>query len=191
MNHLDRDSLRARLRAGDPYQGEPMPGSNAARIRARMRAAAEGGHALPSWVPAAAAAMVAVVALGVWLGSRPSTPEGQLPGTPDGAAVAELPSEPVTTSQLPQVPETVQTEPAVVHPAPALPELAAAGPMVMAPPETAVAADQAPRTETLRIRFTAPGGTRIVWTLDPDFDPGTTRNDAPPARHQQGANDKW
>jgi len=189
MNDLDRDPLRERLRAGDPYQGEPMPGPDAVRIRARMRAAAEGGYAMPNWVPAAA--MVAVVALGVWLGSRPSTPEGQSPATPDGAAVAELPSEPVSTSQLPQVLETVQTEPEVVHPAPALPELAAVGQQASAPSEIAVAADQAPRTEARRVRFTAPRGTRIVWTLDPDFDPGTTHNSAPPARHQQGANDRW
>ena len=56
MNDLGRDSLGARLRAGDPYQGESMLTQDAARIRARMRSADVGARTRPNWKPAAAAA---------------------------------------------------------------------------------------------------------------------------------------
>jgi len=207
MTDLDHDSLRARLRAGDPYQGESMQGPDAARIRARMRAAAVDAQVRPNRILAAAAvAIVTVVALGVWVGSRPSTTEEPtplpLPATSDGAAVAELPAEPVSAPQPPSVAAPTRPGLAVVHPAPALPSPREHGLVVIAPPDTAdatqvaptgntVAATETPRTEARHVQFIAPRGTRIVWTLDPDFEPSTVRNDARQARHQQGANGKW
>jgi len=205
MNDLDRDDLRARLRAGDPYQGESMAAPDSARIQARMRAVAANARVGPNWIPAvAAAALVTVVALGIWAGSRPSTTVETLPApaTQGSAAVAELPADPVATPELPPVRESQRTGPAAVQSAPAPLASAESRRLADAEPQTAaaenaaqgetiVAAADAPRTEARRIQFTARRGTRIVWTLDPDFDPTTTRNDAPPVRHQQGANDKW
>lgn len=206
MNDLERDSLRARLRAGDPYQGEPMPTPDAARIKARMRsAAAVGPRIRPRWIPAAAT-MVAVVALGIWAASRPSTTQAPLPlaapATSGGDVVAESPSDAFSIPELPSVPEPARDGLAVAQQAPAIPAPAESGLVAVAPPETAEAAPGAVATTTVaaadpppaaarRIHFTAPRGTRIVWTLDPDFDPSMTRNGAPTARHQQGANGKW
>ncbi len=202
----DRDSLRERLQASDPYQGEPMPAPDVARIKTRMRASAGDKHARPSWIPvAAAAAVVAVVALGIWAGSRSLPTEESLAwpelATTEGAA-PELPSEPVPATDLPPVGELAQLGLVAVQPAPELPASAESSQQGAAPSETAGAADlplaettlavnDAPPAAARRIQFTARRGTRIVWTLDPDFEPSTTRNSAPPARQQQGANGKW
>ena len=201
MNDRERDSLRARLRAGDPYGGEPMPGPAAARIRARMRAAALGARGRPYWIPAAAAAaMVTVVVLGVWQGTGRSHPEqASLPASPPAAltppdenGVAESPgAEPTATMELPRVRPTGPADLAVTHPESALAAVAVDRLPAVAPPETAVTAPETMRTGVRRVQFTAPGGTRIVWALNPDFDPNMTRNGSPPARHQQGANGKW
>jgi hypothetical protein len=195
MSDLENDSLRAQLRAGDPYRGEPMPTLDAARVKARMRAAVAGVHVRLRWIPAAAAAAMATVAgLGVWVISRPSIPEQTLaapsPATAGVTGVSESPDETVSRPKTRLAGPTTQLDPADALAALAHPELAEAGPVAVAPPELAVAADQPPRTEARRIRFAAPRGTKIVWTLDPDFEPRTT-HDAPLSRHQQGANDQW
>ena len=202
MNDLYRDSLRARLRQGDPHRGESMPALDAARVKARVRAATTGATARPTWIPAAAvAATVTVVALGVWTGSRPGTraPASATAAGGNGSAAAPAePAEPVAPVAAPQsqlAPGLGQRQPAVVHAAPALPEPAPAA-TLLALPEAATAAQGAPpteaqRAEVRRVRFTAPRGTRIVWTLDPDFEPGTARDGAPSAPHQQGANERW
>ena len=71
MKDSDRETLRARLRAADPYQGDSLLASDTVRIKARMRAGAAGARPLPRWLPAAAAAaMVVAVAVGVWAGAR-------------------------------------------------------------------------------------------------------------------------
>ncbi len=51
--------------------------------------------------------------------------------------------------------------------------------------------DQANQFTALAYIFLA-WGAWLYWVdPDPDFEPSTTHNNAPPARHQQGANDKW
>jgi hypothetical protein len=209
MNDLERDSLRARLREGDPYQGEPMPAPDAVRIKARMRERATSQRGRPYWMLAAAAAGMAVVgALGVWVGPPPSTTEEPLPLSPQvsaprgGDAVADVSTDPVVVPESPPAREPGRPGLAATQPAPASPVAVEPRRVATAPPQVAstdhvaqatitVAAIDPPRAKTRHIQFTAPRGTRIVWTLDPYFEPSTTRTDEPPARHQQGANGKW
>ena len=71
----DRDSLNARLRAGDPYllEGGPLDAADAARLRHALRAAAlEQRPRRPALGWALAAASLAA-ALAVWIG-RPAPP---------------------------------------------------------------------------------------------------------------------
>lgn len=215
MKEIDRDALREQLHAGDPYRGEEMPAPDVARIKARMRATAGGARVRSNWIPAAAAAMIAVaVALGTWVNSHPSSTEEPLalpePASADGSLVSESRPEPLPDAppDAPQdtdasmVDDAAQTEFVAVQPAPASPQTVERRPAAIAPvepmgevgaavAEMTVAADDTPRGESRRIQFTARGGTRVIWTLDPDFEPRTTSKDAPPARRQQGANDKW
>lgn len=205
MNEFNRDALQSRLRAGDPYQGESLPASDAARIKAQIRAGAPGARVRLKWMPAAAAAaMVAVVALGIWLGSRPSMTEepSMSPSTAvsAGAGGPDAPP-PISIPETQPVGEPARASLAVVHPAPAPPARAEDGPAFTRPgsaSETEVAlaavsaaASATPTAAARRMQFTARGGTRIVWTIDPDFEPSMTRTDAPTAPHQQGANGKW
>lgn len=190
MNDLDRNSLQAQLRAGDPYQGEDMPAAHARRIRTRLRAAGSGRFERRTWLAAAAAAaLAAVIGLGTWAASGPAVPREQAPTTAGEPAEPEARSGPLTTAELPRARETARVAPPSVRRAPRLP--VATEVSLAVPPVVADADREPPRSEARRIQFTARRGTRIVWTLDPDFEPNTIRTEAPTAPRQQGANDPW
>lgn len=142
--------LGDRLRVGDAYDGRGLSDHDATRIRARLREAArQPSHGI-GWQPVTAVALTVVVAFGIWM----ATPEPVPSTVPPPALAVPLPAR---------------------HPAPPLPTPAPTS--VVAPavaPTTMVAADiPAPERPAQRrdLRLTAPGGTRIVWTLDPDFEP--------------------
>lgn len=187
--------LRARLRAGDPYDGTPMAEADATRIRARLRTAAGEPAAaaapFPYFRPVALAATL-LLTLGVWL----YAPVGTLrdPATRPGPAESPAATPEPPTSTEPPFPSWTPT----VHAAPAVPERLVAAASDPAESEVATSApdpaatlvattDPAPVAEARNLRLTAPGGTRIIWTLDPEFETDVARSSARRPIERQGA----
>ena len=207
------ETLTRLLRDADPAVGDPglSPTEVAQMRRAITDAAPEGNNrhrapiAWPAWIraewtqPALALATIGIMALGLWLfvGPRPATPP--TPVADAGTAAIPPPVEPAVVipgqaavvldprAMISDQPAAVQDQPA---PIPDQPVAAAPGPpaaTVLAPtPAETVAATHRPSPPDVRTRtvqFTAPRGTRIIWTLNPDFVSPTS---GPDARQEQG-----
>jgi hypothetical protein len=225
MTEVERNTLRDQLRAGDPYDGTDMPAADVDRVRAALRAAGEP----PSvrWMPLAAAAAGAVLALAVWtvsntestrvvpnLDGEPTTPAMASPDrrAPDSVAAEPAPSVLGTAEREGVVDDRVAAAGDVAGAAtPAAPRRAAdtevaggearvagltpladdggAAPEPAAVDIPAVGTRAATTTSPAprNVRFTAPRGTRIIWTLDPAFESRTESSTARPTRDQQGA----
>jgi hypothetical protein len=170
------EALRELLRQGDPVGDgcEPTP-EEIARMRRQVLDAA-GAHSsgpwLPGWRPVAAVTAVIVVALATWLVLRDADRTAPaLRRAQESAAGAE---------PHPQYAEAISEEPAgPPEPQPAADSLTDQAPereqVRIASASTdpngtdvpvAAAEDRSART----IRFTTRNGTRIIWTLDPNFE---------------------
>ena len=191
------DKLTRLLRNADPaVRDAGLTDAEAAEMRRTVTDAARldadssahfgpwAGRALPTLAAAAAVSVVLLAVSWFGLGSRSTAPT-QIAGSIEPPAVAE------------SVPSGA-TEPA--EPAAAAPQTAAVGPDAVASidpqpaPDAATGStgavsaitassptDQEARTRT--VQFTAPRGTRIIWTLDPEFESPIS---GPPARQEQG-----
>jgi len=170
----EEDRLRALLRRGDPAAdaAEGLPAHIAARMRARVVAATSDRHR-PGfspfvWATAAAAGIVVIVAIAV----RPEAPPP--PGPP------ELPASPPAVADAPPVAPAPLSTPVVTPPAEVQRGVSEAGtrsaPVASSPraaPVVALPAASTPAVASTRkpltVQFTTPAGTRIIWTLDPEF----------------------
>ena len=158
----DRDLLASLLRDADPAAGATrLDAVERARMRQAITEAADGHAGDGLWSAAwqgwerpalAAAALITVVGLALWaLDRNPEDPSTEIAG----AGVAPLEPAPETAARAPSPERTPVATP------------------VPPPENTAVAAvndPPPPHRRTRTMRFTAPRGTRIIWTLDPDFE---------------------
>ncbi len=195
-----RDEISHLLRRGDPYQGQELSGAERQRIRARMREVA-GPPFLGLTTMRAGLAVMGVLST-LWLASwlqLPTAPEVEpvpdvavlVPSAVDNdprpltAAVADPQNAaPTATSRL--------AAPGTAAPGTAAPGTAAPGTaarrsvrsavpashnatLTVAAPALPPVLDEIPPRPARALRFTAPQGTRIIWTLDPDFEPTETR----------------
>ena len=186
------DRLRTLLRRGDPAAEAPpgIPAPAAARIRARVIAAASDrtrpGFAPFVWATAAAAGLLLLLAVSI----RPEGPApSSAPQRPGRPLVVEVPPpsprpepadpvEPAPPAHLPPPPSAHRDEEGRGVARPSLPSTrldssprmasAAALSLVEAPPGASTPAGLSPRGP-LTVQFTTPAGTRIIWTLDPEF----------------------
>lgn len=162
-NHRAPDELRRLLQQGDPAGEGGLEPGHRHRIRRRIMAAAEAPDR--RWLPALrplgyALACLTAVAAG-WLALQ-NLPRGtgllpsQLPAEPAPLVAQELPGEvpPDAVAEGSATPVQVAAQPR------AAPE----------PVALAVLPSTAPR-QPRQMQFTA-GTTRVIWTLDPDFELG-------------------
>ena len=176
----EEDRLRALLRRGDPAAdaAEGLPAHIAARMRARVVAATSNRHrpgfASFAWATAAAAGILLLLAIVV----RPEAPTTWSPSqVPERPRATEAPAPGVLVPPPAGAPPGTPTASPPVEqpmtgrgtdPRPALlsssPRVAAA----VAPPSLSAPADASTR-KALTVQFTTPAGTRIIWTLDPEF----------------------
>lgn len=174
------DDLSRLLRDGDPAGADigldPVELANMRQvITASVEHAETGTPWAGTWAawtkPALAAAAVAVVAMGVWMfngnlaGEAPEvadlgvTEPGPTPTQP-GAEAAIAPDSVPDAETAPAPEATIETNAFIENTA--IPPKNAAVASVDAPSP----ADKQART----VQFTAPRGTRIIWTLDPNFE---------------------
>ena len=184
----DDDRLRTLLRRGDPAGSKPegLAGPALARMRARVVGAAADRPRLTlgtfAWATGAAAALLLVVAIAL----RPEGPapssSGRFPEEPRAVNAPASPppeaaSEPAAASIVPlaaaapgDAPEGAGGEPS---PKPVTGSRSPRVASVAWPPgvgaldasTTALGSARKPLT----VQFTTPAGTRIIWTLDPEF----------------------
>lgn len=173
-----RDKVREWLRRGDPLSQGMPPDEEIRQLRARVLLAADrptpashrhpaGLTALPAWRPAIVVAAVALLALSamsvVWITRSPS------------AAI------PKQASYQRPAPSPEVSQPPVLEPvhAPSANEIETQSGRNLArtaryvrsasrPSRTAANRD-VPEHRPLQVQFTTPGGTRIVWVLNPDL----------------------
>jgi hypothetical protein len=164
------EALRELLRRGDPVGDgrEPTPEEVALMRREVLDATRtrSGAALLHWWRPAAAVAAMVVMALAAWLVLRDADSTTPIPHETRETAAATGPG-----------PETVEAAPAEPQPThdsmtddaheTEQVRIAAAG---TAPPGTEVSATTTEDRSARTIRFTTRNGTRIIWTLDPDFE---------------------
>jgi hypothetical protein len=146
--------------------------------------------AWPGWMapaPAMAAVAIAVVALGaVWIGrfADLEPPEFAASGAPP-SETTPAPNDPGTSASTP-IPPAPEPTPALAGLAEETAPRAARAPELVAADDPADnAADNSidnpaenispnpspPDKRARTVQFTAPRGTRIIWTLDPNFEP--------------------
>ena len=206
------ETLTRLLRDADPAVGDPgMSRSEVAQMRRAITDAARDGNdrrrapiAWPAWMrpewtrPALTLAAIGTVALGSWIvvGSPPAAPPAPVA---DAGTASIPPVEPPAVipgqgavildqrAMISDQPAAVQDQPA---PIPDQPVATATGPPAATMPAPAAAEtvaathDLSPRDVRSRtVQFTAPRGTRIIWTLNPDFVSPTS---GPDARQEQG-----
>ena len=205
-NRKPETDLSLLLRRGDPAaEGESLQPADAARMRRSMLAEIEAAGRSPSlpWraVLAAAGGAALVLALGVaWWRLEDGPHAGQ---TETHAAVAAAAEDPVVATAAPE-PAKASPGAAAVPPRPAgpgspappqlarrIPATGASAPMSRpptrprrarpgasavqkAPARSPEAAVQAAR----QIEFETPGGTRVVWVLDPSYQALSTEVEA-------------
>jgi hypothetical protein len=171
---LSEEELGKLLRLGDPASDghEPSREEVADMRRAVLNAVDTPAAAHPwlsrSALAAAATVAVALIALAILLQAGPwgevLQPETG-PATPAEPAPVAV-TEPSRVEPLPEPAPQIEVPGAVVAEAAVVVE----DPAAMAATETP--SDVVPPAvgrEARTVRFTAPGGTRIIWTLDPDF----------------------
>jgi hypothetical protein len=160
--------LRDLLRRGDPAADgrEPDP-AELARMRAAILAEPEAPRRTPLLVPLAAAAALAGALVAGWLLSRPA-PSPRTAGPPIAAGGAEhapqAPARSVVGAELPPEP----TPPRGAAP----PTSASAPPPVAVAPAAnpAAASDPGRKRSARQVQLRGPGGTKILWKLNPEFD---------------------
>jgi len=189
-------SLRELLRGADPAAAaERLPPEAVAAMRRRTleeaeaHAEATGISGIP-WSRVAAGAATLVVVLGLalavdrdrWLPSpsdptpttadRPAEDPGAAATDGDGRTPDPSPGTEQPVADTPPKTGTPDTRPGASG--------AVAGAVPPPPPPSREDAGTAPadrRRKPRDLRFTTPGGTEIIWTLDPDFElPGPPRN---------------
>jgi len=192
----DHDALARLLRAADPAAGDAgLNPVERARMRQAITETADQHAASGLWTggwqgwmkPAlAAAAVIIVVGLAVGtFGRNPEDPPGEVADA--GVTAPEPPTSvanpvPGTMPESSETPELITALDPVTDPVSAAvdpttppnpePATTAATP-VSSPESTAVAIvdDPSPPDKQARtMQFTAPRGTRIIWTLDPNFE---------------------
>ena len=190
------EALTRLLRDADPAAGDPgLNPTEVAQMRRAITDAARDGNdrhrapiAWPAWMrpewmrPALALAAIGIVALGlrVLVGPPPAAPPAPVADT--GAASTPPVEPPVANPGQPAmipIPDQRVTAasdpPAMTVPAPRPAEALA---------ETGATSDPSPPNVRARtVHFTTPRGTRIIWTLDPDFKSPIS---GPDARQEQG-----
>ena len=160
----DRE-LRDLLRRGDPAAGDPgLDPLELGRMRRRILDAAARRPSVGlrlAWGTAGAVALLLVVLAGRgFLGPQRPGAGPREPGTAGLGSGAPGPGDdaaaPAEVVELPAVPRDLPPQDMTAAPA---------------EPEATAVARVALRDErrARQIQFTAPGGTRIIWTLDPDF----------------------
>ena len=161
--------LRDLLRRGDPAADDPgMPMEEIARLRRTIvttggrRAALRGPAA---WAAVAAALLLLVLAVdrGGFPTHTPRPPGGPVPGSipvppPAPVATADPGGAPAPSVAAKPIPAGEARRPARPQP-----------PAEPAAPAMAPGGDVTTARNMRQVQFTAPGGTRILWTLDPDF----------------------
>ncbi len=183
----DHDALTRLLRDADPAaDGAGLDAVERAHMRQTITEAAD-GHAGDGLWPAAwqgwgrpvlvAAAAITVVGLALWaLDRNPEAPSSEIADA--GVTAPEAPNPVPDPGETPQLvtaldPATDPAAPEVEPAATPSPDAAPAATPVSPPENTAVAAvnDSSPLDRQARtVQFTAPRGTRIIWTLDPNFE---------------------
>ena len=176
-------SMPERLRANDPATGEALKPAEQQQIRSQIASSRPSGlGASPGrhWFSAGAAAAVLVAAVAVALLPVPDT------GDLSDQARAVVPREPVAGTdtlrfELALPANSLESAPSAASRKSAV---GAESPSSDLPVErssslkaTAGPADPARETtkRSVELRLIAPGGTQVVWTLDPDF-AATKRN---------------
>ena len=161
------------LKLGDPAGdgNDPTTDEIAAMRRTILNAVDSGAVARPwlsrSLVTASATVAVALIALTILLRTGPWG-EVLQPETGPATPAETAPAAPIdSAATVAESPEAIAAEPSSEpspepNPATASTEEVPQGVEPQVAPEVA---SREPRT----VQFTAPGGTRIIWTLDPDF----------------------
>jgi hypothetical protein len=165
-----KDDLRSILRKGDPAAGEPglTPEEVQGLRRAVLSAVPEPrrrGWMVPAMAGAAALMLAAVIALSLWQPVRPPLPlagegrgEGPVLEMEEAAAAENPPPQPSPASRE-REPEPAPEKKKPVRRAPA------PAPVVIA--QAAQAEPPAAPHSPTQIQFSTPGGTRIIWVLQP------------------------
>ena len=160
------DELRSILRKGDPAAGDPglTPEEVQGMRRTVLSAVPEPrkrGLLVPAMVTAAALVLAAVIALSLWQPVRPPLPlAGE--GRGEDAVVQTEKTPPHRPSAGLPAPQERGPEPEKKKPLRRAPE---PEPVVLAQAEPPVV-PAAPHGPT-QIQFSTPGGTRIIWVLQP------------------------
>jgi len=161
--NLSDGELRKLLNLGDPADdGIESAPEEVAAMRRTILNAIDTSPAARSWLSrpyatAAATVAVALIALTLLLRAGPWGAVLQ-PETRPVTPAEPVPAAPIeSTTAVVESPEALAAEPSADEPTVAAVEESQG----IVPPTV----EREPRT----VRFTAPGGTRIIWTLDPDF----------------------
>lgn len=194
MSHeKELEELRDRLRSGDPAEGTSLGPQESARMRRAMLSAVPEppGHSRAlRWALTAVAVAAVGSAILWWQVGHPEGSRQASPAADERMASQEVRAEVDETAGGHQVPAPrVSPRRDTVAAAVAAPEDAAevahdesdVGGEVSEGrdprPHAPITEDREPASETTRprqLRLVAPGGTQIVWVLDPHFDLGTT-----------------
>jgi hypothetical protein len=193
-NRLQKDQkLRSLLQEGDPAADGLAPDvTELHRWRRQTLNAARVEPSSPGWrrplVPLATLAGAAVVAslfLFLPLGENRMTPldqPTQEPRIADGGLLPQSPALPLAQAQ-PQANQNSSVPPEPAPPARITPQstpesgpleagnrpTASSAPSTLTPPPAAPATDVVLATART-VHFTAPGGTRVIWTLNPELE---------------------
>ena len=162
-NRPSPDQLRDLLRKGDPAAGDPgLSPDQIGRMRRIVLDATSEPHRRLVWIPALAgvagvAAMIALlVALGPW-----RTGETTAPPAPERIASVPVPSVSPAPPALARVEPPVRMarrEPTPPH---------SRHLMVHRPEPVATVAHAETDHEARQVQFETPGGTRVIWILNP------------------------
>ena len=173
-----RERLKKALDDKAPVPGAPPEGVDRPPSGSLIRP----GSSLwePRWLAIAVGLALLVAGAFWWLGSG----DGPSPVPAPSPRIDEVPSdiaatpadEAVAAASEPPAVETAAVRPPVVSPGPEPRQEAASGAPIVAPASSrrgstaASAAASATPRPARRLQFQSPRGTRIYWTLDPDFD---------------------
>ena len=162
--------LRARLRAGDPAAGDPRLAPEEIREMRRQMLAALPERRRPRLLLALASAATAALALALGLALHHEVPPpvpGPVPAPPPVTILAPPAAAPPLLSAPPPVPDRAPAARQVR--APHRPRRPVRNAVVAAAPTPPIVASAAPEPSPapLQIQFETPGGTRVVWVLEP------------------------
>ncbi len=173
----ENETLRRRLVDWDPARHAPLDEAATRRMRlrigARLREPATTRRRPAGWmIPVAVAATLLALVLG-W---RALTPNGTSSGTspaspvPSASVAAETVAPPAGgVGEIDEVEATVQQPVGVPVAVTSAPEAARPASVRADVADIAVAEDSRGPRQPRQFQFQTSGGTRIFWTLDPDF----------------------